>query len=35
MPKILRLRNVSEEEAQQIRMLATSRTQPARIIQLR
>lgn len=33
MSRILRLRKVSEEEAEQIRKLATSRTQPARLVQ--
>ena len=33
MSRVLRLRAVSEEEAEAIRMLATSRTQPARLVQ--
>lgn len=33
MPKRLRLRSVSDGEAQQVRRLAASRTQPARLVQ--
>ena len=33
MSRVLRLRSVSEEEAEQVRKLATSRTQPARLVQ--
>lgn len=33
MSRLLRLREVSDEEAEQVRKLATSRTQPARIVQ--
>lgn len=33
MSRLLRLREVSDEEAEQVRKLATSRTQPARLVQ--
>ena len=33
MPRTLRLRNVSDEEAKQIRKLASSKTQPVRLVQ--
>lgn len=33
MSRVLRLREVSDEEAKQLRQLSTSRTEPARLVQ--